>query len=204
MRRLFLGLALGFLGGALAMAYLAKRANVQFVQLLRLTYEEDEERLAACARRRGDMHEAARHYANAADASSLDGIALWKRGRESWKLAWPVASLVLERVGSLQGPEKVLRMDESRNRAMLAQALDRVGRSADAAEEYERAAHLLDSDVSRARSFAAHWTPTEDALLDRFDAAGDPCPAGGGEVPRVDPASPAHDPRGRAVTARAR
>jgi hypothetical protein len=95
-------------------------------------------------------------------------------------------------------------MDESRNRAMLAQALDRVGRPADAAEEYARAAHLLDSDVSRARSFAAHWTPTEDALLDRFGGSGDPCPAGGGEVPGVDPASPAPDARGPAVAAQAR
>jgi hypothetical protein len=201
MKRLLLGLTVGFLGGALAMAYLAKRANVQFVQLLRLAYEEDEERLAACARRHGEMHEAARHYANAADASSLDGLALWKRGRESWKLGWPIVSLVLERTGSLEGAEKLRWMDESRNRAMLAQALDRVGRSADAAEEYTRAAHLLDADVSRARSFATHWTPTEDKLLDRL---GDPCPGERGDVAPVDPASSAPDARSAAVAAQAR
>jgi hypothetical protein len=122
---------LGFLAGALVVDYLSTRAGPQFIQVMRRSYQYDEEQLAACARRRGDLREAARHYANAADASSLGGIALWDKARRMWTAGLPVTSLFLDWIasaqGGIEGPERVRHIEESRNRAMLAYSLNQLG-----------------------------------------------------------------------------
>ncbi len=180
MKTLALGGVLGFLVGALVVDYLTTRAGPQFIQVMRRSYQADEEQLAACARRRGDLREAARHYANAADASSLGGIQLWDKARRMWTAGLPVTSLMLDWIasaqGGMEGPERVRHFEESRNRAMLAYSLDHLGSSASAAEEYTKAARLLAWDDSRARKFATGWTASEDELLDKFGGpTGDRC-----------------------------
>src|SRR2546427_500484 len=63
-----------------------------------------------------------RHYANAADASSLGGIQLWDKARRMWTADLPVTSLMLDWIasaqGGMEGPERVRHFEESRNRAL--------------------------------------------------------------------------------------
>src|SRR5438034_9190998 len=82
-----------FIAGAVFTEYLAADASRLFFQMLRTDYGAEEEIAAVCARHRGDVHEAAWHYANVV---STYGTGTWWRTtstKDGWRLAFPLAAI---------------------------------------------------------------------------------------------------------------
>src|SRR5439155_16981364 len=88
--RVFLVAVPSFIAGAVFTAYLAADASRLFFQMLRTDYGAEEEIAAVFARHRGDVHEAAWHYANVV---STYGTGTWWRTtstKDGWRLAFPL------------------------------------------------------------------------------------------------------------------
>ena len=132
-----------FIAGAVFMAYLAADASRLFFQMLRVGYGGEEEIAAVCAQHRGDVHEAARHYANVVSTYADD--AWWRTTSKEnpWSLAYPLAAILLRRMWRPEIIEGRLPSIEATYRVRLANALREEAQVVAAAQELERAARLF-------------------------------------------------------------
>ena len=169
MKRLLVGVAIGFFCGAVALAYLAQRAASDFLEMARGNYELEEELAAMCATERGDMNGAATHYANLVSARSLGSIWAWSELRDGWTIGFPLLVLEWNWRAAERGDDapavdqrtKLRARIDGMYRARLADALTRAGREPEAEVEYARATTLL-GDAREVQLAVAH--PPEQTL----------------------------------------
>jgi len=142
--------------GAGAMAYASKRASAMFLEVARANYILEQQVRAACAEQGGNWADAVQRYANAAEAASALGDRFVARTTVAWNVAFPLESLVLEKVIAEGRGQKRGSLQEGTMRAMLAEALEKVGSKKEADRELRIASQMLGygENVDAVRRFA--------------------------------------------------
>ncbi len=180
MKRLLLGLALGFFTGSLEMAYLAQRASRVFFAEAMDRYGFEEHIAAACAHREGAMDDAALHYANVAAMKSTEGWAARTEMRHGWSIGFPITAAFVwhwKLFGAfpLEGEPATQARIEGMFRALRADALEKAGRHGESEVEYVRAAALVGGMakahvVLHSRVGERLYLPSCDAPVPRVEA----------------------------------
>ncbi len=141
--RVFLVAVPSFIAGAVFIAYLAADASRLFFQMLRTDYGTEEEIAAVCLRHRGDVHEAAWHYANVVSTYGTDTWWRTTSTKDGWRLAFPLAAILFRHMWQPEVIDGGLPKVEAMYRVRLANALMEDSQVVAATQELERAARLL-------------------------------------------------------------
>jgi hypothetical protein len=168
MKKLFktiLHMGIGFIFGVTTMSYLSMHASSSFLEMVRLNYQMEQQIMAIHAKKSGNMNEAVLHYSNLVSASSSPGLYCFNKNRKYWSMAFPIASVMLERVtstGMNSGKKKI----EGINRALFADALEKARRKEEATSEYLKASNLLAcDDIGKVKEIATKHMKYEEELL---------------------------------------
>ena len=87
--------AMGFALGAVVMAYQARKASEEFLDLARLNLREHQMLRAACADRRGDLDQAIFHYSELANDESASFLS---RTGLAWTVTFPLFADILREI----------------------------------------------------------------------------------------------------------
>lgn len=148
------------------MGYVSVRASACFLRAARVNYQMEQHTLAVCAKQRGNLTKAAHHYANLVSASSVLGMSFWRKTQAAWTMVYPWTCLVLEKMENAVDSRRAENLQESVNRALLADALEQAGRGEEAMQEYAKAARLQGhEDIARIRALVSSLASTENELL---------------------------------------
>ena len=163
-------LAFGFMIGVITTCYLSKSASLPFLDMVRLNYQTEQYIMAVRAKKLGNTRQAVMHYANLVAASSSPGLYCFSKEREYWSTTFPFSSLVLARTSSISSVKGRQRA-EAINRGMLADALEKSGRTEEAMSEYIKATHLLGvgDDIASVKKVIEKVTSSDDELLELED-----------------------------------
>lgn len=143
------------------------RASKSFLEIVRLNYLIEQHILAIRAKKGGDMNRAIIHYENLVSASRSPGLYTFDKSRKYWTFSFPFAFPILEQVPPEVANREPKKVTEAMYRAMLADALEKAGRTEEAMSEYVNASYLLGytEDVGRVKEFIREVMPSDDELL---------------------------------------
>lgn len=144
-----LHMGIGFIFGVITISYLSVRASPSFLEMVRIHYQLEQEIMAIQARKNGNMNKAVLHYSNLVSSSSSPGLYCFNKKYWSWH--FPITSLALEKIVGSMRTKSGDKKEEGRNRALLADALEKAGRRKEATSEYIKASNLIGCDIGQVK-----------------------------------------------------
>jgi hypothetical protein len=140
--RLLLAGGVGFIAGAVVVAYLSSRASHTFLDIVRIEYADSERLSAICAKKDGRLDDAIAHYANVVNVQGPSGHAPWPPADRIWDFTFPIAAIILERMRNGVETDRSKAMADAGDHAMLADALQKAGQLEAASRVFARAAAM--------------------------------------------------------------
>jgi hypothetical protein len=159
-------IGIGFIFGVIIMCFLSMRASSSFLEIVRLNYQQEQQIMAIRAKKSGNIHQAVIHYSNLVSVTSSPGLYSFNNNRDYWTIGFPLSSLVLSKIDD-ESTNKSKDFQEGINRGMLADVLEKCGRTQKAMQEYIRAAYLLGckDDIIKTKEILKEILSFEDELL---------------------------------------
>lgn len=148
------------------MGYLAMESVPAFLQSVDQDFERRQWALAIQAKEHGNIDQAIVHYANIISASESAAERKSQSGR-TWTLFFPLAGPILGRISRSTATGKGASFQEALYRGLLADALEKSGRTTEARQSYLRAAQLLGhgAEIERVRALLNETLSHESDLL---------------------------------------
>lgn len=158
-------MGIGFIFGVITISYLSMRSSPSFLEMVRINYQLEQEIMAIRAKKNGNMNKAILHYSNLVSASSSPGLYCFNKNRKYWSIDFPISSIILEEIVSSMRTNGGEKKQEGKNRAFLADALEKAGRRKEATSEYIKASNLLGCDIEKVRKNIRILMEQEEGLL---------------------------------------
>jgi hypothetical protein len=156
----------GYLAGFMTMGYLAMESVPALLQSVDQDFEREQWALAIQAKQRGNIDQAIVHYSHVVWASE-SAAERNRHGGRTWTFFFPLAGPILGSISQSTAKEKGAPLQEALYRGLLADALEKSGRTAEARQSYLRAAQLLGQgdDIERVRTLVNETLSHESDLL---------------------------------------
>jgi tetratricopeptide (TPR) repeat protein len=155
----------GFIAGVIATCFLSVKASHSLLDLVSLSYQQDQREMAIQSKLAGNYEKSIRHYKNLVESSSADGLPCFDQENQYWDFAFPFSSLILTKISTYDTDDGEKR-SQGINLALLAYTLDAGGQPKEAKDIYNRAALLLGyNDVDKLKEFAAELMSSEELLF---------------------------------------
>jgi len=149
-----LAVFVGLVIGIVIMAYFSARASKMYLEALRVSIVTEQEQLGAQAHKKGDRYSELIHRSNIVTFSAPGQLRSIEDMKNTWSFSFPLASLVLERIG--QGSEKGELKAYAIDLARLAEAMEAVGLTKEAIPVWQDAATILGyKDIEKLKAFVS-------------------------------------------------
>jgi len=159
-------LVIGYLAGFMTMGYLAMESVPALLQMVNQDFERRQWALAIQAKQRGNIDQAIAHYSNVISAAESAAERSLQGGR-TWTFFFPLAGPILSRISKSTAQEKGAPIQEALYHGLLADALERSGRTNEAHQSYLRGAQILGhgDEIKRVRTLVNDALSHESDLL---------------------------------------
>ena len=142
--------------GFLLASFLAKEASVTYLDIVRINYLVEKQRLATEAVKNHDWDSAIVHYSSMVETSHQPTLQSFDPRYSTWSFWLPLASPMLKLIANQTDRDgalaKGVATEEALNRAKLAVSLESAGQSQKADEEYKASMKQLGySDIAMVR-----------------------------------------------------
>jgi hypothetical protein len=161
----------GIVIGILIMGFLSMRASRVYLEVFRISYEHEQEMLAARARQSGALHWELVYRKNVVDVSPPSGLRSLKDTAATWEFTFPFAAPILKAIGDIPQKDRAYQINKGVNLARLADALERAGLRDEAAAAWKEAIKLMGhNDVEKARSLVKSLNQADDEWLKSIES----------------------------------
>lgn len=167
----FLTLLAGIVIGILIMGFLSMKASRTYLEVFRISYEHEQEMLAARARQSGALHWELAHRKNIVDLSLPSDLRSLKTAAATWDLTFPFAAPILKAIQDIPQKDRAYQTNKGVNLARLADTLERAGLRDEAAATWQEAIKLMGhNDIEKARAVVKASNQADDEWLKAIES----------------------------------
>jgi uncharacterized protein YacL len=160
-------LLIGLLIGLVIMGVLSMKASHTFVEIIRSQYLQEQQMMAAQARKDGKLHWELVYRKNVVDVSSHNTLSSFEEAGSNWSLIFPLAAPILNEISNIPNKDDTLRRIHGINLARMADTLELLGKKKEAARLWQQAAEQMGyDDIEKARSRVTNFTEIDSGLLE--------------------------------------
>ena len=167
----FLTFLTGIVIGILIMGFLSMKASRTYLEVFRISYEHEQERLAARACQSGALHWELAHRKNVVDLSLPSDLSSLENTEATWDFTFPFTAPILKAIGDIPQKDRAYQKNKGANLARLADALERAGLHDEAESTWKEALRLMGhNDMEKARALVQTFNQADDKWLNPIES----------------------------------